>query len=212
MLIHEVTFESRFSYTCPFFQPNLKYSLQVSSTGLVKYYKNATEYILHVATRTPFLEYAETELNSRLKIMTESRINSDVSLRLNNKLYTLYLKGTTWKLQLIWYFCKHVLMRVTCTFPGILNPFEKTKLCLHLTTPYEKYQDVSGILFYDPEEKHVFVNLTSGHFEVRTDIIYVYNNLSNFNLKLHVVTPMSYLSRLVLVGMYNGKAVSITEK
>lgn len=89
-----------------------------------------------------------------------------------------------------------------------MNPFEKTKLCLHATTPFEKFQDINGILFYDPEEKHVSVNLTSAHLQVRTDIIYVYNNISNFHLKLEVITPMSYLSSLILVGMFNGKAVS----
>ncbi|XP_065216942.1 uncharacterized protein Apoltp isoform X2 [Planococcus citri] len=165
-------------------QPNLKYSLQVSTTGYVTHYANATEYNLHLATRTPFLEYVETELNTRLKFMTENRINSDASLRLNDKLYRLYIKG-------------------------ILHPFEKTKLCLHMTTPYEKYEDVSGILFYDPDEKHIFVNLTSLHFNTRVELIYAYNNLSNFHLKLHLATPMGYLSKLVLVAMYNGKAVDL---
>lgn len=192
-------------------QPNLKYSLQVSTTGNVKYYKNATEYILLLTTRTPFLEYVETELNFRLKLMTESRINSDVSMRLNNKLYTLFIKGKQLGVNFQAKYIHFAIKSIVTNYAniGILNPFEKTKLCLHLTTPYEKYDDVNGIVFYDPEEKHIFVNLTGHHFDAKTDIIYMYNNLSNFHLKLHVVTPMNYLSRLLLVAMYNGKAVRI---
>lgn len=91
---------------------------------------------------------------------------------------------------------------------GLLNPFEKTKLCLHILTPFEKYQDLAGVLSYDPEEKHMYLNVTGVKFNLKTEIVYVYNNLSNFHLRLEVVTPFSYLSNMIILGMYVGEAVS----
>lgn len=91
---------------------------------------------------------------------------------------------------------------------GLLNPFEKTKLCLHILTPFEKYQDLAGVFSYDPEEKHIYFNLNGVKFNLKTEIMYVYNNLSNFHLRLEVITPFSYLSNMIMVGMYIGQAVS----
>lgn len=93
-----------------------------------------------------------------------------------------------------------------------MNLFEETKLCLRATTPYETYRNINGLFFYDPKKKNLFVNLTSEHLNIKTDIIYVYNNLSNFHLKLEIVTPLSYLRNMNLIGMYKGKAVSMYEK
>ncbi len=179
---------------------------------MIKYYGSATEYLLELRTRTPFLEYARTKFNGRLKLMTENRINGDITFYLNDDLYAIFVKGEVKNLPLFkeffFTFYENFMPTFYIIFTGILNIFEKTKLCLHILTPFEKYKDISGLLSYDPEEKHASLNLTSSHLNIKTDIVYVYNNLSNFHLRLEVMSPMSYLKHLLLLGMYNGEAVS----
>lgn len=81
------------------FQPNIKYSLFLSVSGMVKYYDMATEYTTIVQTRTPFLEFVKTKFKGRLRTLTDNRIDGNVDVHLNDDLYALYVKGR-WKVQI----------------------------------------------------------------------------------------------------------------
>jgi len=90
---------------------------------------------------------------------------------------------------------------------GYIRLFETSKLCLHVKTPFKKYEDVTGLIFYDLDERHIFLSLTGEHFQTSTNVMYLYNNFTNFNLKLEVTTPMNHLSNLAVIAMYNGHDV-----
>lgn len=62
---------------------------------------------------------------------------------------------------------------------------------------------------YKAREKHIFFDIYSDNFKLGAELRYLYKNLSNYNLKLQVNTPVDPLKRLIIAGKLNNELVSI---
>lgn len=76
----------------------------------------------------------------------------------------------------------------------------ESKININLATPLEKYKQVNARYSFSASKKHFIVEIKSTSSSVGTEILYVYNNMSNFNVKLHFHTSLIMATNILLVG------------
>lgn len=89
------------------------------------------------------------------------------------------------------------------------RPLDNSKILLKITTPYESYKTLYGKMGYKAREKHIFLDLYGDNFKLGGELLYLYKNLSNYNLKLRVNTPVDPLKQLIIAGKLHNELVSI---
>jgi len=88
---------------------------------------------------------------------------------------------------------------------------DNSKILLKITTPYESYKSLFGRMGYKARQKHVFLDVYGENFKLGGELLYLYKNLSNYNLKLRVNTPVDPLKQLLIAGKVNSELVSISK-
>lgn len=88
-------------------------------------------------------------------------------------------------------------------------PLDNSKILLKISTPYESYKTLYGKMGYKAREKHIFFDIYGDNFKLGIELRYLYKNLSNYNLKLRVNTPVDPLKQLIIAGKLNNELVSI---
>lgn len=91
---------------------------------------------------------------------------------------------------------------------GVYRPFDNSKILLKITTPYESYKTLYGKMGYKAREKHIFVNIYGENFKLGGELLYLYKNLSNYNLKLQINSPVETFKQLIIAGKLNSELVS----
>lgn len=61
---------------------------------------------------------------------------------------------------------------------------------------------------YKAREKHIFLDIYGENFKLGVELLYLYKNLSNYNLKLRVNTPVDPLKQLLIAGKLHNELVS----
>jgi len=92
---------------------------------------------------------------------------------------------------------------------GVYFPLDNSKILLKISTPYESYKTLYGKMGYKAREKHIFFDIYGDNFKLGSELRYLYKNLSNYNLKLRVNTPVDPLKQLIIAGKLNSELVSI---
>lgn len=87
-------------------------------------------------------------------------------------------------------------------------PLDNSKILLKISTPYESYKTLYGKMGYKAREKHIFFDIYGDNFKLGVELRYLYKNLSNYNLKLRVNTPVDPLRQLIIAGKLNNELVS----
>jgi len=91
----------------------------------------------------------------------------------------------------------------------VYRPLDNSKILLKITTPYENYKSLFGRMGYKARQKHIFLDVYGENFKLGGEVLYLYKNLSNYNLKLRVNTPVDPLRQLLIAGKLNSELVSI---
>lgn len=78
---------------------------------------------------------------------------------------------------------------------------------MRITTPYESYKTLFGKMGYKAREKHIFFDLYGDNFKLGGELLYLYKNLSNYNIKLRVNSPVDPLRQLIIAGKLNSELV-----
>lgn len=81
---------------------------------------------------------------------------------------------------------------------------------MKITTPYESYKTLFGKMGYKAREKHIFFDIYGENFKLGGEMRYLYKNLSNYNIKLRVTSPVDPLRQLIIAGKVNSEVVCIT--
>lgn len=63
---------------------------------------------------------------------------------------------------------------------------------------------------YKSRQKHLFFDIYGENFKLGGELLYFYKNLSNYDLKLRINTPVDPLKQLLIAGKLNSELVSIT--
>lgn len=90
---------------------------------------------------------------------------------------------------------------------GAYSPFDNSKILMKITTPYESYKTLFGKMGYKAREKHVFFDIYGENFKLGGEMRYLYRNLSNYNIKLRVTSPVDPLRQLIIAGKVNSELV-----
>ncbi|CAH1394070.1 unnamed protein product [Nezara viridula] len=84
------------------------------------------------------------------------------------------------------------------TVDGSFHVLKESKLNFHINTPFEKYTLITGRYAFSASNKRFFLDLKGPTVSAGADIIYVYNNFSNFDLKLKAHASVSLVSLLIV--------------
>lgn len=80
---------------------------------------------------------------------------------------------------------------------------------MKITTPYENYKTLFGKMGYKARDKHIFVDLHGENVKLGGEILYMYKNISHYNIKLRLNTPVESLKQLIIAGKLSSELVSI---
>lgn len=97
-------------------------------------------------------------------------------------------------------------------FSGVYSPLDNSKILLKITTPYESYKTLYGKVGYMARKKHIFFDIFGDNFKLGGELLYLYKNLSNYDLKLRINIPVNPLKQLIIAGKLNSELVSIINK
>lgn len=78
---------------------------------------------------------------------------------------------------------------------------------MKITTPYESYKTLFGRMGYKAREKNIFFDIYGDNFKLGGELLYLYKNLSNYNIKLRVNSPVDPLRQLIIAGKLNSEVV-----
>lgn len=92
---------------------------------------------------------------------------------------------------------------------GVYRPLDSSKILMKITTPYENYKTIFGKMGYKARQKHIFIDFYGENFKLGAELVYLYKNLSNYNLKLRVSSPVEPLKQLIIAGKLNSELVSV---
>lgn len=91
---------------------------------------------------------------------------------------------------------------------GVYRPFDNSKILLKITTPYESYKTLYGKMGYKAREKHIFLKVYGDNFKLGGELLYLYKNLSSYNLKLQINSPVDSFKQLIVAGKLSSEVVS----
>lgn len=77
-----------------------------------------------------------------------------------------------------------------------------------MATPLEKYKLITGRYAFSAANKHLMAEMKSPSVAVGVELVYIYNNLSNFDLKLKAHASITYVNSLLIVGKRDVDTVS----
>ncbi|XP_060856834.1 uncharacterized protein LOC132934536 [Metopolophium dirhodum] len=160
-------------------QINPKYVISLALTGKINSTKTETIYSGSVTTLTPFFYYKTFSFDSEVGIQ-EKKLNGVVGLQIDSSNFKV-------------------------EFHGVYFPLDNSKILLKISTPYESYKTLYGKMGYKAREKHIFFDIYGDNFKLGIELRYLYKNLSNYNLKLRVNTPVDPLKQLIIAGKLNSE-------
>lgn len=106
-------------------------------------------------------------------------------------------------------------MRIFAAFSisGYMKIITESQLVFQIETPFEKYKAITGKMMFSATNKTFFADLKScisciSPASLGAEVIYVYHNTSNFNLKLGLHSSISFVRKLLIVGKRDPTTVS----
>ncbi|XP_025406452.1 uncharacterized protein LOC112680523 [Sipha flava] len=162
-------------------QINPKYVISLAVTGKINSTKTETIYSGSITTLTPFFYYKA--FNFEIEVgFQEKKLNGFIGLQIDSSNFKV-------------------------EFHGIYSPLDNSKILLKITTPYENYKTLYGKVGYMARKRHVFLDIFGDNFKLGAEMLYLYKNLSNYDLKLRINIPVNPLKQLIIAGKLNSELV-----
>ncbi|VVC30431.1 Hypothetical protein CINCED_3A001550 [Cinara cedri] len=162
-------------------QINPKYVISLAVTGKINSTKTETIYSGSITTLTPFFYYKTFSFEAEVGFQ-EKKLNGIVGLQIDSSNFK-------------------------AEFHGVYRPLDNSKILMKISTPYENYKTVFGKMGYQARQKHIFIDFYGENFKLGVELLYFYKNLSNYNLKLRVSSPVEPLKQLIIAGKLNSELV-----
>ncbi|KAF6216312.1 hypothetical protein GE061_000653 [Apolygus lucorum] len=102
--------------------------------------------------------------------------------------------------------------KYTTSVKGYMKIITESQLLFQIETPFDKYKAITGKLMFSATNKTFFADLKScisciSPASLGAEVIYIYHNTSNFNLKVGLHSSISFVRRLLIVGKRNPSTV-----
>ncbi|XP_050528812.1 uncharacterized protein LOC126898616 isoform X2 [Daktulosphaira vitifoliae] len=162
-------------------QINPKYVISLSIMGKINTTKTETIYSGYISTLTPFFYYKMFNFETQVGFQ-EKKLKGIMRLQIDESNFT-------------------------AEFHGVYKPLDNSKILLRLITPYENYKVLYGKFGYKSRDKHLFFNIYGEKLKLGGELLYNYKNLSYYNIKLQINTPVDPLKQLLITGKLNSEFV-----
>lgn len=97
----------------------------------------------------------------------------------------------------------------TLTVQGHLRKLTDNMLVVNITTPIEKFRSVVGRFGLNEREKHLVAEVRYPGGTLGIEILFVVNNLSDFDVKFNLATPLEALEMVMVIGKMNLENVDL---
>uniref|UniRef100_W4VR36 Putative lipoprotein n=1 Tax=Corethrella appendiculata TaxID=1370023 RepID=W4VR36_9DIPT len=128
-----------------------------------------------VTVKTPFKNYTKGVFITRFLLNEYKLLRGAAELQIEDRQFTLVLDG-------------HI------------NSFLDNMLAVNITTPIEKFKQISGRFGINDKKKHVVAEVQSPGGELGVEILFFITSSSKFDIKFHLATPIEKFTKVLLVG------------
>lgn len=156
-------------------QSSLDNIVRFNSNGYINGTVNVTELKTSISLKTPYIALSNFQLDVEVKVYIGNKIKSNVFFNINDKRFSTIMKGS-------------------------FKKFYESKLLFKMLTPYEKYNKLYGRFGFSASNKHFIIEVKGPVTVSGVEILYVFKNIYDFDLKLHVFTGINFISDTIIVG------------
>ncbi|XP_073994094.1 apolipoprotein lipid transfer particle isoform X2 [Rhodnius prolixus] len=167
-----------------FIQTSPKGIVAASCSGKVDYKDDLSRYLASFFLETPFLTLRKAGISAELSLYLDNKIKGILHLIGSGKKYITTLEAS-------------------------LKQWNESHMNFHISTPFEKYKVLSGKFSFSASRKHLLLDLRSSSILIGGEIVYIYNNISNFDLKLRTQTSFTFVNSVLVVGKINSDTVDL---
>lgn len=81
-------------------------------------------------------------------------------------------------------------------------------LVLNITTPLDKYKDITARFGISDVERHVVAEIVYPGGSLGTEVLFSVHSITNFDIKFSLSTPVEFLQRILVVAKLKPETVS----
>ncbi|XP_075219817.1 apolipoprotein lipid transfer particle isoform X2 [Lycorma delicatula] len=163
-------------------QSSIEHVLRFDSNGYINTTNNITDSCGSIKIKTPFNALSNCQLDVSVKTITGNKLKSNMLFVFNDKSFSTIIKGSFKKLY-------------------------ESQLYFKILTPYENYERLYGRVGYSASKRHVIAEVKGPVSSTGIEVLYVFNNFYDFDMKLHVFTAISFIDDTLFVGKINSENV-----
>lgn len=153
------------------------------SGGLIQHHTDWSFYSGHIAFRSPFTSITSGELAGNFTSTNNRTFQGVLSFMYNDRKFVSTVKGS-------------------------VKTLNESKVSFTIHTPLERYRKVTGKFGYSASRRHIIAELrANATTAIGVDLLYIYNHVSDFNIKLHLIAGFTYINNMVLIGKINDNVV-----
>jgi hypothetical protein len=90
--------------------------------------------------------------------------------------------------------------KFTASFEGNLRKLTNSMVVCNVTTPIEKYKNMVGRFGFSEERRHLVAQISYPSGKLGLEILLEVEAITNFDVKLSLATPISFLREIFVVG------------
>lgn len=153
------------------------------SGGLIQHQADSSFYSGHIAFMSPFTSITKGELTGNLTITNNRTFQSVLRFMYNDRKFVSTAKGS-------------------------VKTLNESKVSFIIHTPLERYKKVTGKFVYSESRKHLVAELrANATTAIGIDLVYQYNHISDFNIKLHLIAGLTYINNIIVIGKIDDNVV-----
>lgn len=151
---------------------------------------------------SPFAGYNHGVLVSKICINQKRDIRGVADLDLDHKKYTASLEGKK-------YCVIHGKIHSNSFYSGHLQRITESMFYFNITTPIEKYNKLTGRFGLSERKRHLVAEIRAPSGAVGTEVLFLISDISDFDIKFALATPIDFLKNAVVVAKLKSDRVSI---
>lgn len=93
-------------------------------------------------------------------------------------------------------------------FTGYFRRLSNNMFVVNVTTPIEKFKNFNGRFGFSEYDRHFVALINYATGAVGIEVKTVVDRIDDFDIKLHICTPIEFLEEILLVGLLKPDKVS----
>lgn len=90
-----------------------------------------------------------------------------------------------------------------------MNKVTDNKFTFNISTPVEKYKELTGRFGFSEEKRHFVAEVKTPSNLIGVELLFFLKNMSYFNVKLQLATPLLFMQNALLLGKLKSHEVMI---